>query len=270
MARFDRAPAPQPEWGELLETALTVPGSVGSTYIQGHDYSYLNNLRLFSQGVTEPTTSYKGWQKLGRQVLKGSKGFKIIRPIIMKSKTEVDEHGEPKKFMKFKEVAGAFTYSQTDGEPLDESLTEQPEWSRDHALGALGIRLAQFTDTTLNTQGYSVGRQIAVSPVAVYPMKTTWHEIAHVEAGHTTGEGLTNYHAGNQGLFEFEAEATAHLGMHELGLDHMMNPAESRNYIQTWLQGETPPDASIRRVFKLTDTILRAGRPVVEEAEDVA
>ena len=266
MPRSERAPAPQPEWSELLETALTVPGSVGNTYIQGHDYSFLNNLRLFSQGVAEPTTSYRGWQALGRQVMKGSKGYKIIRPITIKSKTEVDEHGEPKKYMKFKEVAGTFTYSQTEGEPLDEALTEQPEWSRDRALGALGIRLVQFTDTTLNSQGYSVGRDIAISPVAAYPLKTTWHELAHVEAGHTSVEGLSDYHAGNRGLFEFQAEATAYLGMHELGLDHMMNPAESRNYIQTWLHGETPPDASIRKVFKLTNTILTAGRVAVEES----
>jgi antirestriction protein ArdC len=266
--RYNNAPAPETklDWPELINEALTAPGRRGNTYIQGHDYSYLNNLRLYAQGVNEPTTSYKGWQALGRQVRKSEKGYKIIRPITMKSKTEVDEHGQPKTYMKFKDVNGAFTYSQTDGEPLSEELTTPPEWTTERALGVLGIALVKFQDTSLNTQGYSVGRQIAISPVAAYPLKTTIHEIAHVEAGHTTA-GLEDYVAGHRGLPEFEAEGTAYLAMHELGLAEQMNAAESRNYIKSWLQGETPPDASIRKVFKLTDIILKAGRTSHVNAE---
>lgn len=269
--RYTKAEVPEtqpPAWEELLDEALHTPGRIGNTYIQGHDYSYLNNLRLFSQGVMEPTTSYKGWQTLGRQVKKGSKGYKIIRPITVTSKTQLDEDGNPLKYTKFKEVAGAFTYSQTEGEPLPDEMTEQPEWTTERALGALGIALVKFADTSLNTQGYSVGREIAISPVAAYPLKTTWHELAHVEAGHTSAEGMADYHNGNRGLNEFEAEATAYLGIHELGLDNQMDPAESRAYIASWLKGDTPPDASIRKVFKLTDTILKAGRKPVEAGDE--
>ena len=269
--RFNRAPAEEEliDWPALLNEALTAEGKLGTTYIQGHDYSYLNNLRLFSQGVAEPTTSFQGWKALGRHVKKGSKGYRIIRPITVKSKTEVDERGEPKKFMKFKEVAGAFAYSQTEGEPLPDHLTEQPEWTTERALGRLGIQLVQFTDTTLNTQGFSFDRSIAISPIAKYPLKTTWHEISHIEAGHTAPENIGDYQT-HRGIFEFEAEATAYLGMHELELDHLMDPAESRAYIQGHLQGETPPDSSIRKVLKLTDTILKAGREPLEEVESAA
>ena len=37
-----------------------------------------------------------------------------------------------------------------------------------------------------NCQGYAKGRQIAINPVAQMPAKTTFHELAHIELGHTT------------------------------------------------------------------------------------
>ena len=271
--RYNRPRAEEPpiEWRELLDEALNVPGQLGDTYIQGHDYSYLNNLRLFSQGVAEPTTSFNGWKSLGRHVKKGSKGYKIIRPITVKSKTEVDEHGEPKKYLKFKDVAGAFTYSQTEGEPLDESLLEQPEWTAERALGVLGITLVKFDELSLNIQGFSYERNVAISPVAKYPLKTMWHELAHCEAGHTTATTQEEKEQQHRGFNEFEAETTAYLGMHALNLAHLMNPSESRAYIDSHLDGETPPDKSIRKVFRLTDTILKAGRlPVQGAAEGAA
>jgi hypothetical protein len=38
-----------------------------------------------------------------------------------------------------------------------------------------------------NCQGYAKGRQIA--PVAQMPANTTFHELAHIELGHTSGCG---------------------------------------------------------------------------------
>lgn len=257
---------PEVQWGSLMDEALNAPGHLGDTYCQGYEYSFGNQLYLRSQGAREPVASYDGWKKLGRQVLKGSRGLYIIRPITVKSKYEVDEHGQPKTYTKFKPVRGAFTYSQTEGEPLPERPPR--EWSRDQAISTLGIKVVQYTDISLNKQGYSYDRNIAINPMAAYPLKTTWHELGHVEAGHTTTDQLEEYEQ-HRGLWEFEAEGTAYLGMHELGLDNEMNPAESRAYIQDWLSGETPPETSIRKVFKLTDTILKAGY-VPDEATEAA
>ena len=39
----------------------------------------------------------------------------------------------------------------------------------------------------------------------------------------------------------------------------------SRGYVQSWLEGERPPDKAIREVFSATDQILKAGRLAVEE-----
>lgn len=247
---------PEIKWEELMLEALTAPGRHGETYIRGHEYSYLNNLRLYIQGVREPTTSFQGWKRLNRHVTKGSKGYTILRPITVKSRYDVDETGQPKTFTKFKLVNGAFKYSQTEGEAIPDELVEPPEWCTERALGVLGITRVVFEEHSLNKQGYSFGRSVAISPIAVYPLKTTFHEMAHIEAGHTAQPELYQQH---RGLWEFEAEGTAYLGIHELGLDDQMNPAESRAYIQNWLGKDTPPDSSIRKVFKLTDLILRAG-----------
>lgn len=285
--RYTRRPSDEPpeiRWSELLKEAMNAPAHLGDTYTRAYEYSYGNQLFLRSQGAREPVASYEGWKKLGRHVTKGSRGLYIIRPITVMSKTEVDEDGKPKTFTKFKPVRGAFTYSQTEGEPLPE--VPPREWSRDKALGELGIKLVAYRDLSLNQQGYSYDRNIAINPVAKYPLKTTWHEIGHIEAGHTAPENVSQYEK-HRGLWEFEAESTAYLGMHELGLDDQMNPAESRAYIQSWLEHMKdvaterlaydpdadidelhlrPPDSSIRKIFRTVDRILRAGYVDQEES----
>jgi hypothetical protein len=39
---------------------------------------------------------------------------------------------------------------------------------------------------TGNCQGYAKGRQIAINPLVQMPAKTTFHELAHIELGHTS------------------------------------------------------------------------------------
>lgn len=266
--RFNRPPAEVPEppsMTELMNEALTAPGRLTDTYERFYSYSYGNQLWLMQQGAKEPIASYKGWQKLGRQVVKGARAYYILRPITVKSKTEVDEKGQPLTYTKFKPVKGAFPYSMTEGEDLPE--VEPREWNRERALGALGISLVAFDEIDGNKAGFSFDRNVAINPMAKYPLKTLWHEVAHIEAGHTSGQH--DEYLQHRGLFEFEAESTAYLGLHEIGEDAHMDASESRAYIQNWLGGETPPDSSIRKVFKLVDLIRRAGYVHDDQGEPV-
>lgn len=256
---YNKAPAEVPEpprMAELMTEALTAPGRLTDTYSRFYEYSYGNMLWLRQQGAREPIASYKGWQKLGRHVIKGGRAYYVLRPITVKLRDELDDQGQPKTITKFKPVKGAFPYSMTEGEPLPE--VEPREWSRERALGTLGINLVAFDDIDGNKAGFSYDRNVAINPVAKYPLKTLWHEVAHVEAGHTQ-PGTIDQYAEHRGLFEFEAESTAYLGLHEIGEDAHMDASESRAYIQNWLGGETPPESSIRKVFKLVDLIRRAG-----------
>jgi hypothetical protein len=58
-----------------------------------------------------------------------------------------------------------------------------------------------------NCQGYAKGRQIAINPLAQIPAKTTFHELAHIELGHTA-EAVHDSETLPRSLREVEAEAS--------------------------------------------------------------
>ena len=79
-------------------------------------------------------------------------------------------------------------------------------------------------------------------------------------------ESLEEYST-HQGIFEFQAEATAYLTMNELEQLDEVTATHSRGYIQDWLKDERPPDKAIRDVFSATDAILKAGRLAISPPE---
>jgi hypothetical protein len=106
-----------------------------------------------------------------------------------------------------------------------------------------------------NCQGYAKGRQIAINPLAQIPAKTTFHELAHIELGHTA-EVVHDSETLPRSRKEVEAEAGALLCLESLGMD---GSEYCRGYIQNWLQGETIPERSAQRIFSAADKILKAG-----------
>jgi hypothetical protein len=76
-----------------------------------------------------------------------------------------------------------FVLAQTDGEPM--AMPEMPAWDKVRALVAPNITETPFTITDGNVQDYARKREIAISPVAAMPHKTLFHELAHIELGHT-------------------------------------------------------------------------------------
>lgn len=248
-----------PHWAELLKTALELEGQAGNTYSRFRRLSFGNQALLLMQSrIIEPQHTLKGWNSLNRRVKKGSKAKAIYVPMFRK---ETNEKGElEQRLSGFKLVRCMFGVSDTEGEDLPP--WEPPHWSKDKALEELGITEIPFSVMDGNVQGFSTGKQVAISPIAVYPFKTLAHEIAHVCHGHTTDEGMAEYQ-GHRGLYEFQAEATAYLVLNDLGALEQFDPAESRAYIQTWLRGEEPPESAIKRVFTVADRIIRAG---MEEA----
>lgn len=266
-AEAQRQPAAQEiDWQEVFAAALEAPGHLTDTYSRGgRTLSFLNYIRLLMQGApVEPTNNYKGWLALNRQVQKGEKAYRIVRPIVVRLK-ELDERGEPKTILKFKEVASEFTVSQTDGEPLPEF--ELPEWSSERALGALAISRVPYEMFDGSTQGYSFDRNLAINPIAKYPKKTVLHEMAHIVLQHTLPEQLEEYQA-HRGIKEVQAEGVAFLVAKELPLaSDEWDEAESRFYMQSWKGSAELGERAIKQVLSATDAILRAGReqpPITE------
>lgn len=249
-----------PHWSDLLRTALELPGQAGSTYNRFKRFSLGNQALLMMQGLMEPVNTYKGWLALGRQVKKGSKAKVIYVPMFRK---ELNDQGEKEQRLSgFKLVPSMFGVSETDGDDLPEY--EPPTWNKERAIKTLKVTQIPFSTMEGNSQGFSVGRNYAINPVAVYPFKTLLHELGHIVSGHTTPDGLDEYRTPHRGIKEFEAEASAYLLMNELDALDQFDAAESRDYIQTWLRGEDPPESSIKRVFGTVDKIYRAG---LEEPE---
>ena len=243
------------EWDRLLEEAMTMPGALGATYSRFYQYSFMNQIALFMQGVTGPVATYKRWKEMDRQVIKGSKAKAILRPLMF---NETNEKGEKEQRVRgFKWQNSLFEVSDTEGADLPEY--QPPSWDRTLALGTLGIQQVAFEQLNGNIQGYSTEKAVAINPIAAYPLKTLLHEIGHVVLGHTTLEGLEEYRT-HRGLMEFQSEGTAYLAMNELSALDQMNAGESRGYIQHWLKKEQPDAKAIRQVFTATDKILKAGR----------
>src|SRR5262249_16318053 len=113
-----------------------------------------------------------------------------------------------------------------------------PSWDRTRALATLNVEEIPFEMLNGTCQGYAKGRQIAINPVAQMPAKTTFHELAHIELGHTS-EAVHHSKTLPPNLKEVEAESVALLCLDSLRMD---GAEFCRGYIQNWLQGETIPE----------------------------
>lgn len=270
----------RPDWFKLLKDALTVPGRLSDAYRVFHNYSLGNQILAATQLAERnlplaPIASFNRWKELGRMVKKGEKAIALFMPITVRKKVEDSEQSESAdkdqraSFTMFKLKRNWFSLAQTEGETYQPpSIT--PEWDADRAMQTLGIKEVPFEMLNGNCQGYAKHgvMEIAINPLAVLPMKTRFHEIAHHLLGHTRQEEGVGVMADGLDLpkciKEAEAEATAYLCCATLRLPGM---DESRGYIQNWLDGEEFPEKSARRVFGAAEKILRAGAPVSKEKE---
>ena len=248
----------QQKWSDLLIQAVTQPGLILKAYSQFHGYSLSNQLAALIQcqirGLTpSPINTYPRWRALGRQVRKGEKAILLCMPLTHKKKNV--EGGDEEFVTTFVWKPNWFLLSQTDGEPIP--MPTIPTWDKDRALAALNISEVEFTLTDGNVQGFSQKRQIAVSPLAALPHKTLFHELAHVELGHTGESNFEDSEIMNKCLREAEAEAVAMLLCETLQLP---GSEFCRGYIQMWLKNDVIPEKSAQRIFGAADRILKAGR----------
>ena len=253
---FDRTN--QTKWSELLEQAVSQPGVMLKAYSAFHGYSLGNQLAALLQcqlhGIEPgPIDTYKGWLAKGRQVRKGEKAIWLCMPLTRKKTNE--ETGEDELYIaSFAWKPRWFVLAQTDGEPVP--MPETPDWNKERAFAALGIEEIPFTQLNGNVQGYAQRSKVAVSPIAELPLKTLFHEVAHVVLGHTVESDISDTEQTPRSLREVEAEAVALLVCESLGL----SCAEyCRGYIQNWLEGDVIPEKSAQKIFGAADRILKAG-----------
>ena len=248
------------QWKQLLEEAVSKPGTISAAYSAFWNYSAGNQILAYMQCAAReipvgPISTYKGWRSLGRQVRKGQKALMLCMPVSYK-KTVKDDHGEETE-----QVRQAFVYrrnwfvvSQTDGDEVQRDPI--PSWDRETALNALNVEEITFESPNGDTQGYATGHAIAINPVATMPDKTTFHELAHVVLGHAESGTMNDGEALPRSLKEAEAESVTLICLESLNL-----PGQEycRGYIQNWLSGAEIPERSAQRIFTAADKILKAG-----------
>jgi IrrE N-terminal-like domain len=157
---------------------------------------------------------------------------------------QTDESQETEVITGFVWKPNWFVLAQTDGEPVP--MPEIPAWDKTRALAALNITETEFTHTNGNTQGYARKREVAISPLAKLPHKTLFHELAHVELGHTSETDFNDSDQTPRNLREVEAEAVALVICESLSLP---GSQYCRGYIQNWLQGDVIPEKSAQKIF---------------------
>ena len=215
------------------------------TMAKFHNYSF-NNTMLIAMQRPDATlvTSYKNWQSMGRQVMKGEKGITIIAPAPykkMKEKEVLDENqrpimgtdGKPKTekvevtVPHFKAVT-VFDIAQTSGEPIQtlapELLTAavQDFDSFMQAIQKISPVPIRFDEIDGNANGYyhNADKEIVIKKglSESQTLKTAIHETAHaklhdkeiMESLGVEKDRLTK---------EVEAESIAYCVCSSLGLD---------------------------------------------------
>lgn len=257
----------KPQWGELFLSLLTEPGKISEAYSLFHRFS-IGNMAIAMMEMQErgiplgPISSFNGWKKVGRQVKRGEKAISLWMPVV---KTEKGEDGEEvvKRFFLFR--PRWFALAQTEpipGAALPVQPAEPPGWRKNKALKALSLAETEFSELDGNVQGYAIPHMglVSVNPLAKFPIKTLFHEMAHCLLHKEAGILADGERIGEE-IREAEAEATAFLCCAALGLGGL---DECRGYVQAWLSGSNEKIRFLResaaRVFSAANTILSAGR----------
>jgi antirestriction protein ArdC len=250
------------EWTKLLEQAISEPGKINEAYRRFQGYSLGNRLWAMCQCVTRgiepsPLASFNRWKELSRHVKKGERALSLCMPVTRK-RSQADRDGNEIEitYQFFVLKKNWFVLSQTEG--ADYTPDPIPNWDEQRALSILNISKVPFDLLNGNVQGYAApDRKVSVSPLAAQPFKTLFHEIAHQILGHVQPTGpLTDEDATPRSVQEVEAESVAMLCCASLGLPGV---EYSRDYIQSWAEGQPISEQSAHRIFAAADKILRAG-----------
>ncbi len=243
---------------QMFTLALEGEGKMLKGYSLFHRYSFFNQMyalwQMQMRGIEiSPIAPFNKWKSLNRTVKKGSKAIELCMPFRFKDK----ESGDEKVIFTFQKKW--FAMSQTDGEEVQ---FPNVEFDFDLCLETLGIIKEAFQDTSGNVQGYAKKGVISINPLAELPGKTFFHEVAH-NLLHTNADAeFVDNPTTEASLQEVEAEGVALCVSLALGLDE--NIPYCRGYIKGWNKNSEIPIDSVKKIFKATDTILKAGTPKAE------
>ncbi len=250
---------------EALTAYLTAMGRF-------HNYS-LGNILEIARQMPDATrvAGWYAWNQLGRKVVKGQKGIRILAPMIgTRKKKDTEKSNDPavthKPVLVGFRTAYVFDISQTEGAELPQ-FTEGAKGE----VGAFRERLIEFTaaqgitlefkESIAPALGLSYGGRIAILPgqSPAEEFSTLVHELAH-ELLHKA-ERRT---ATTKTVRETEAEAVAFVVSQTIGLD---SGRASADYIHLYHGNAALLTESLEVIQKTSALILSAieSKPVAAE-----
>jgi hypothetical protein len=234
-----------------------------------HRYSF-NNVLLIAAQCPEATqvAGFRAWRDLGRFVRAGERAIWILAPLVYRPRGLAEEGAEVVvRGFKFVPV---FDVSQTDGAELpsvcNQLVGDDPAGHFARLAGVAGSLGFTVEDHVLagsiNGDCSHDDRRIRIETrnAPAQRLKTLAHELAHA----LLHEGFAD-----RALAELEAESTAYVVCHALGLD---SGDYSFGYVATWAGGGQQAVAAVRascgRIQRAAAEILSRLRP--EAADEAA
>lgn len=212
--------------------------------VQGrfHRYSFNNAMLIGSQDPDATRVAgFATWRSLGRSVRTGERAIWILAPM-MGRRVRGEEGEERRPIIGFRTVA-VFDLSQTEGEELpvvcrnlegDDPAACFDALRRRAECLSYSVELAELPSTTNGDCTYALRRiRIECRNHPAQQVKTLAHELAHA----LLHEGVTD-----RALAELEAESTAFVVCHALGLD---SGGYSFGYVASWAGGGPEAVAAI-------------------------
>jgi antirestriction protein ArdC len=207
-----------------------------------------------------PVATYKGWQRVGRQVRRGEKAISLLRPINHTIRETNKETGEEtnRTFVSFVLRPYWFLLTQTDGDDYSEPAPVG-DWDWRRACEVLGVVKAAYETTEPALGCATGGGTIAVAPWNPHPLATICHELAHIALGHTA-----NPDGAPRAIQEIQAESVAYLVGATIGFG---DGQDSRGYIQWWAERggvngiDDLTEAQVRAIFSAAEKVRQAGLP---------
>jgi len=234
-----------------------------------HAYSFFNTAMILAQmPEAQLVAGYRAWQQNGRQVRRGEHGIAILAPLLRRDPDDPD-----RRILTGFRTVKVFDVSQTDGEPIPTTptpalLTDTPQDAArlrdlDQRLRAwcesAGVRVTLDLDHPMALGVYRhADASIALRPgmPLVQTFKTFVHEVAH-HLLHAPGDA--------RHTAELEAESTAFLVCHALGID---TGSYSFAYLAHWQRDLDELLQVGDRASKAATTILGTLQPTCDGNQD--
>jgi antirestriction protein ArdC len=239
-----------------------------------HRYSYGNVLLIAAQFPSATQVAgFHTWRKLHRSVRRGERAIWILAPVLHRdaqaaeARPEIGEAVSGRHVVGFRSAA-VFDLSQTEGEePLPVCGRLRGEGPAGVYAGLLRVAAAigfsvedhEFEGAT-NGDCSPVERRIRVEVrnAGAQRVKTLAHELAHA---------LLHQGSDDRSLAELEAESTAYVVCHSLGID---SSEYSLGYLASWAGGGPQAVAGIRASCERIQRTAAAILAGVHEAERLA